>query len=70
MKKNNSKYAIAVILMMIVFMIIVIANSITHELPHDLVQCATAWLIVGIPVLVSSIHYLIHHNHNDDDDND
>lgn len=66
MKNNNSKYAIAVILMMIVFMIIVIVNSITHDLPHDLVQCATAWLIIGIPVLVSSIHYLIHHNDYDD----
>lgn len=37
-----------------------IVNAITHSLPHELVKCATMWLIVGTPVLILSTHAVLH----------
>ena len=36
------------------------ADAITHSLPHDLVECATMWLIIGTPVLALSTHAVFH----------
>lgn len=47
-------------LVMARFLIIVIVNAITHSLPHDLVECATMWLIIGTPVLILSTHAVLH----------
>ncbi|MDR3875113.1 hypothetical protein DXC54_07245 [Bifidobacterium longum] len=47
-------------LIMAGFLIIVITDAITHSLPHDLVECATMWLIIGTPVLALSTHAVFH----------
>ena len=45
---------------MVGFPIIVITDAITHSLPHDLVECATMWLIIGTPALALSTHAVLH----------
>lgn len=52
MNKQDRILAAMVWLVMTGFLIIVIVNAITHSLPHELVKCATMWLIVGTPVLI------------------
>lgn len=47
-------------LVMTGFLLIVIVNAITHSLPHDLVECATMWLIIGTPALILSTHAVLH----------
>ena len=59
----NNQDKLTVILAWLViagFLAIVIINAITHSLPHELVKCATMWLIVGTPVLILSTHAVLH----------
>ena len=50
-KRDNLPEVLAWILMA-VFLAIVIINAITHSLDHELVECATMWLIIGTPALI------------------
>ena len=52
MDKNGKLTEISVRVIMAVFLAIVIINAITHSLPHELVECASMWLIFGTPVLI------------------
>ena len=52
MDKNGKITEISVLVIMTVFLAIVIINAITNSLPHELVECATAWLVIGTPVLI------------------
>lgn len=58
--KQDRILAAMVWLVMTGFLLIVIVNAITHSLPHDLVECATMWLIVGTPALILSTHAVLH----------
>ena len=60
MNKQDKLTVILAWLVMAGFLIIVITDAITHSLPHDLVECATMWLIVGTPVLILSTHAVLH----------
>ena len=52
MNKQDKLTVILAWLVIAGFLAIVIINAITHRLPHELVKCATMWLIVGTPVLI------------------
>lgn len=52
MNKQDKLTVILAWLVIAGFLVIVIINAITHSLPHELVKCATMWLIVGTPVLI------------------
>lgn len=52
MDKKDKIYYVLAIMIMMVFLAIVIINAITHSLPHELVECASMWLIFGTPVLI------------------
>lgn len=58
--KQDRTLAAMVWFVMTGFLLIVIVNAITHSLPHDLVECATMWLITGAPVLILSTHAVFH----------
>ena len=60
MNKQDRILSVMVWLIMAGFLIVVIVNAITHSLPHDLVECATMWLIIGTPVLILSTHAVLH----------
>ena len=60
MNKQDKLTVILAWLVIAGFLAIVIINAITHSLPHDLVECATMWLIVGTPVLILSTHAVLH----------
>lgn len=52
MDKKDKIYYVLAIMIMMVFLAIAIINAITHSLPHELVECASMWLIFGTPVLI------------------
>lgn len=55
MDKQNKIYYMLAIMIMMVFLVIIIINAITHSLPHELVECATLWLVLGTPALILSL---------------
>ena len=51
-KKHENLPEVLAWILMAVFLAIVIINAITHSLDHELVECATMWLIIGTPALI------------------
>ncbi len=51
MDRNDRLVLVAAWLVLAAFAVIAVAGHVTGRLPHDLVDCATAWLAVGTPVI-------------------
>ena len=51
MDRNDRLVLAAAWAVLAAFLIIAVTGHVTGRLPHGLVDCATAWLAVGTPVI-------------------
>lgn len=51
MDRNDRLVLVAAWLVLAAFAVIAVAGHVTGRLPRGLVDCATAWLAVGTPVI-------------------
>lgn len=51
MDRNDRLVLVAAWLVLAAFAVIAVAGHVTGRLPQGLVDCATAWLAVGTPVI-------------------
>ena len=51
MDRNDRLVLVAAWLVLAAFAVIAVAGHVTWRLPQGLVDCATAWLAVGTPVI-------------------